>query len=162
SDTAHVVRPMTRVEARSDLHAAIDELRIESSTNLEAGLVTGYQVARDGFRPDATNRAVLLSDGLANVGHTQANPILAQGREAAAKQIALLGVGVGNDYGDALMEQLADKGDGYVVYISELAQAQKVFVEQLPAAVSIRALDAKVQVTFDPRTVAGYRLIGYD
>jgi Ca-activated chloride channel family protein len=119
-------------------------------------------VARDGFRPGATNRVVILSDGLANVGDTEANPILAQVREAAAKQITLLGVGVGNDYGDTLMEQLADKGDGYVVYISELTQAQKVFVEQLPAALAIRALDAKVQVTFDPRTVAGYRLIGYD
>jgi Ca-activated chloride channel family protein len=162
SDTAHVVRPMTRHERRSDLHAAVDELAIEGSTNLEAGLVTGYQVARDGFRSGATNRVVILSDGLANVGDTDAAPILAQVREAAAKQITLLGVGVGNDYGDALMEQLADKGDGYVVYISELAQARKVFVEQLPAALSIRALDAKVQVTFDPRTVAGYRLIGYD
>jgi Ca-activated chloride channel family protein len=162
SDNARVVRPMTRVAERSDLHAAIRELRIEGSTNLEAGLVTGYQVARDGFRAGATNRVILLSDGLANVGDTDAAPILSRVREAAQKQITLLGVGVGSDYGDTLMEQLADHGDGYVVYISELKQAEKVFVEQLPAALSIRALDAKVQVTFDPATVAGYRLIGYD
>lgn len=162
SDEARVVRPMTRIERRADLHAAVDGLAVQDSTNLEAGLVTGYRVARDGFRAGATNRVILLSDGLANMGDTEAAPILAQVREAAAKQITLLGVGVGNDYGDALMEQLADHGDGYVVYISELTQARKVFVEQLPAALTIRALDAKVQVTFDPGTVAGYRLIGYD
>jgi len=69
---------------------------------------------------------------------------------------------VGSDYGDALMEQLADHGDGFVVYVSELAQARTVFVQQLPATLTVRAMDAKAQVTFDPQTVAGYRLIGYD
>jgi Ca-activated chloride channel family protein len=162
SDDARVVRPMTRGARRADLHAAVNELSVRNSTNLEAGLVMGYQVAREGFRAGSTNRVILLSDGLANVGDTAAAPILARVREAADKQITLLGVGVGNDYGDTLMEQLADHGDGYVVYVSELAQARKVFVEQLPAALAVRALDAKVQVTFYPHTVAGYRLIGYD
>ncbi len=162
TEEARVLRPMTRVERRADLHAAVNELSAGGSTNLEAGLVTGYRVAREGFRAGATNRVILLSDGLANVGDTVAAPILAQVREQAGKQIALLGVGVGTDYGDQLMEQLADRGDGFVVYVSEPAQARKVFVEQLPATLSVRALDAKVQVTFDPQTVAGYRLIGYD
>jgi len=162
SDEARVLRPMTRVAQRADLHAAVDRLTIEGSTNLEAGLVEGYRVAREGFRAGLTNRVILLSDGLANVGDTAASPILTQVREAASKQITLLGVGVGNDYGDSLMEQLADQGDGYVVYLSEPAQARKVFVEQLPAALSVRAMDAKVQVTFDPQTVARYRLVGYD
>jgi Ca-activated chloride channel family protein len=161
-DTARVLRPMTAVRDRATLHAAIGELRPGGSTNLEAGLVTGYRVAREGFRDGATNRVILLSDGLANVGNTEPEPILRQVRDAAAKRIALLGVGVGSDYWDALMEQLADQGDGYVVYVSELAQARRVFVEQLPATLAVRALDAKVQVTFNPAVVATYRLIGYD
>jgi Ca-activated chloride channel family protein len=162
TDEARVVRSMTRVQHRSELNAAIDGLAAGGSTNLESGLVTGYKVARDGFRNGVTNRVVLLSDGLANTGDTAAAPILAQVREQADKQITLLGVGVGTDYGDQLMEQLADHGDGFVIYVSEPAQARKVFVEQLPATLAVRALDAKVQVTFNPKTVAGYRLIGYD
>ncbi|HKT06164.1 MAG TPA: von Willebrand factor type A domain-containing protein [Rugosimonospora sp.] len=162
SDTARVVRPMTRVTERADLHAAISRLAADGSTNLESGLVLGYQVAHAGYRSGTTNRVVLLSDGLANVGDTQAAPILSRVREEAAKQITLLGVGVGSDYGDALMEQLADHGDGYVVYVSGLDQTRRAFVDQLPATRPLRALDAKVQVTFDPRTVGSYRLIGYD
>src|SRR5215475_7353437 len=49
SDEATVVRPMTPVTQRSQLHAAVDKLRTENSTNLQDGLVTGYRVARDGF-----------------------------------------------------------------------------------------------------------------
>jgi Ca-activated chloride channel family protein len=161
-DTARTLRKMTSVRDRDALLDAVDRLEVGGSTNLEAGLVRGYEVARSGFRSGASNRVVLLSDGLANVGDTDAAPILARVRENAAKQISLLGVGVGSDYGDALMEQLADKGDGFVVYVSDLDQARRIFVDRLPAALAVRALDAKVQVTFDPAAVSTYRLIGYD
>jgi Ca-activated chloride channel family protein len=153
---------MTRLEERARLHASIDELRAQGSTGLEAGLVTGYRVAREGYRPGATNRVVLLSDGLANVGATDAEPILEQVREQAARRITLLGVGVGRDYADTMMERLADRGDGVAVYVSEADEARRTFVDTLPTALPVRALDAKVQVTFDPRTVAGYRLVGYE
>jgi Ca-activated chloride channel family protein len=159
---ARVLREMTPVRSRSLLHRAVDDLEAGGSTNLEEGLVTGYRVAREGFRREATNRVILLSDGLANVGNTDAEPILEQIREEAAKKISLLGVGVGSEYGDALMERLADQGDGFVTYVSELAQARQLFVSRLPAALTVRALDAKVQVTFDPSTVTSYRLVGYE
>ena len=162
SGTARVVREMTPVSSGAALHAAIDTLVPESSTNLEEGLVLGYEQARIGFRPGTSNRVIVLSDGLANSGSTSADRILARVRDEAAKQIALLGVGVGSEYGDALMERLADGGDGFVVYVSELGQAREVFVRRLPATLSVRALDAKVQVTFDPEAVTSYRLIGYE
>lgn len=162
NDEAGVVQRMTRVSERAELHKAIDLLSADGSTNLEAGLTTGYAVAREGFRKGATNRVILLSDGLANTGNTEADPILAQVREQAGKGIALLCVGVGSEYGDALMERLADKGDGFAVYVSERRQAEKLFVSRLPATLTVRALDAKVQVAFDSQAVETYRLLGYD
>jgi Ca-activated chloride channel family protein len=159
---ARVLREMTPVRNRAALHAAVGDLVAGGSTNLEAGLVTGYRVARDGYVAGASNRVILLSDGLANVGNTEAEPILRQVREEAAKQIALLGVGVGSEYGDALMERLADAGDGFVTYVSEREQARALFVTRLPATLTVRALDAKVQVTFSESTVASYRLVGYE
>ncbi|MET7401457.1 von Willebrand factor type A domain-containing protein [Dactylosporangium sp. NPDC005572] len=162
SDNADVLRPMTAVRDRGALHTAIDRLRIAGSTNLEAGLFKGYDIARNAFRTDATNRVILLSDGLPNVGSTDATSLVREVQEAAAKQITMMGVGVGSDYGDKFMEQLADKGDGYVVYVSERDEAARIFVEQLPAALSVRALDAKAQVEFNSQTVLSYRLIGYD
>lgn len=159
---ARVLREMTPVRSRSVLHRAVDDLEAGGSTNLEAGLVMGYRVARDGFINGATNRVILLSDGLANTGNTTPEAILRQIREEAAKKIALLGVGVGSEYGDQLMERLADEGDGFVTYVSEREQARQLFVYRLPATLTVRALDAKVQVTFDPSTVANYRLVGYE
>lgn len=162
SSEAEVLREMTRVSDKERLHSAIDELDAGGSTNLGDGLITGYQLARDSFRPSATNRVVILSDGLANTGTIDPEILLERIREEADKEIALLGVGVGSQYGDKLMERLADKGDGFVVYISEQRQARDVFVRQLPANLSVRAYDAKAQVVFDQENVESYRLVGYE
>ncbi|MFF5424762.1 MULTISPECIES: von Willebrand factor type A domain-containing protein [unclassified Streptomyces] len=156
--------PMTRVgEARERIGDLVDSLEIGASTNVEAGVRTGYDVAVEGHREGATNRVVLLSDALANTGETGAEGILARiDEERRTHGITLFGVGVGSDYGDDLMERLADKGDGHTTYVSTDEQARKVFVDQLPAQVELRARDAKAQVAFERATVEKFRLIGYE
>ena len=60
------------------------------------------------------------------------------------------------------MEQLADNGNGSYAYVDDLDEAQKLFVEDLTATLQVIALDAKIQVDFNPDVVAYYRLIGYE
>ncbi|MEU9174715.1 von Willebrand factor type A domain-containing protein [Streptomyces sp. NPDC048420] len=164
SDQAETVLPMTRLgDHRDRVHEAIDSLEPTYSTNLGAGVETGYETAVDGLREGATNRVVLISDALANTGDTDADSILDRIDGARREHgITLFGVGVGSDYGDALMERLADKGDGHTVYVSGADDAEKVFCEQLPQNIDLTARDAKAQVAFDPETVRQFRLIGYD
>ncbi|MEU3740160.1 von Willebrand factor type A domain-containing protein [Streptomyces sp. NPDC032198] len=164
SDSARTVLPMTRLgDHRGKVHSAVDAMEPAQSTNLEAGIRTGYDTAVGGKHDGATNRVVLLSDALANTGETSADGILERISDARREHgITLFGVGVGSDYGDALMERLADKGDGHTTYVSDSEEARKVFCEQLPANIELRARDAKAQVAFDPRTVKQFRLIGYD
>ncbi|MFH8563937.1 von Willebrand factor type A domain-containing protein [Streptomyces sp. NPDC017988] len=167
SDTAETVLPMTRLgdtgDGRSRVHEAIERMEPTRSTNLEAGVTTGYDTAVRGKKKGATNRVVLLSDALANTGETSADGILDRISDARREHgITLFGVGVGSDYGDALMERLADKGDGHTTYVSNDKEAREVFCEQLPAHIELRARDAKAQVAFDPATVERFRLIGYE
>ncbi|TRO69685.1 VWA domain-containing protein [Streptomyces sp. IB201691-2A2] len=164
SDEARTVLPMTRLgDHRGRVQDAIDTLEPTDSTNLGAGVTTGYRTAVDGLREGATNRVVLLSDALANTGETDADAILDRIADARrAHGITLFGVGVGSDYGDALMERLADKGDGHTTYVSNAEDARTVFVDQLPRNIDLTARDAKAQVSFDPETVDRFRLIGYD
>ncbi|KUN28113.1 hypothetical protein AQJ23_09435 [Streptomyces antibioticus] len=164
SDEAERVLPMTRLDGRrGEVHDAIDSLEPTDSTNLGAGVETGYETAEDGLRDGATNRVVLISDALANTGDTDSETILERiASERREHGITLFGVGVGSDYGDELMEELADKGDGHTAYVSDDEDARKVFVEQLPQNIDLTARDAKAQVAFDPETVREFRLVGYD
>jgi len=60
------------------------------------------------------------------------------------------------------MEQLADSGNGNYAYVDSLAEAEKLFVDDLTSTLQAIALDAKVQVGFNSEVVAYYRLIGYE
>ncbi|MFE2280380.1 von Willebrand factor type A domain-containing protein [Streptomyces sp. NPDC059454] len=164
SDEAETVLPMTRLGGnRGEVHDAVDSLEPTDSTNLGAGVETGYETAVEGLREGATNRVVLVSDALANTGDTDADAILERIADSRREHgITLFGVGVGSDYGDELMETLADRGDGHTVYVSGEEDAREVFCEQLPRNIELTARDAKAQVAFDPETVAEFRLVGYD
>ncbi|MGA5202413.1 YfbK domain-containing protein [Streptomyces variegatus] len=164
SDEAETVLPMTRLDGnRDEIQDAISDLDTQDSTNLGAGVETGYETAVEGLREGATNRVVLVSDALANTGDTDAESILERiAGERREHGITLFGVGVGSDYGDALMENLADKGDGHTVYVSDSDEARRVFSQQLPRNIDLTARDAKAQVAFDPETVEEFRLVGYD
>jgi Ca-activated chloride channel family protein len=105
----------------------------------------------------------VASDGVANVGLTDPDGLARQIRGFADAGITLTTIGVGmGDYNDHLMEQLADQGDGNYAYVDTLQEAQRVFTEDLVATLHVIALDAKVQVDFNPEVVAQYRLIGYE
>jgi Ca-activated chloride channel family protein len=160
---ARVVMEPTSLRHRSDILRQIDSLTPGGSTNAEAGLMLGYEMALDEVDGDRTTRVILLSDGVANVGLTSPDGILRQIGSAVDEGIDLttIGVGMGN-YNDVLMEQLADRGNGTYHYVDRLYDARRIFSESLSGTLQVIARDAKVQVEFNPAVVAAYRLIGYE
>ncbi len=60
------------------------------------------------------------------------------------------------------METLADKGNGNYSYIDSIYEAKKVLVDEMGATLVTVAKDVKLQVEFNPATVKGYRLVGYE
>src|SRR5262245_1148554 len=66
------------------------------------------------------------------------------------------------NYNDALMQALAQNGNGAAAYIDTLNEARKVLVEEATSTLIPIAKDVKIQIEFNPATVAEYRLIGYE
>ena len=162
-DDARVLLGPTRATDANRILGTIEELRPGGSTNLEAGLRLGYELARSSLTENGIDRVVLASDGVANVGLTDSDSILAAIRRDAAAGIELVSVGVGmGNYNDTLLEQLADQGDGFYAYVNVLEEARRLFTEDLTGTLQTVALDAKAQVRFDADVVAAYRLVGYE
>ena len=160
---ARVVLNPTPAHDAWAIQDAIDRLRPSGSTNAAGGLLLGYELARHAYDADSLNRVVLASDGVANVGPTDADSILGLIGDAATEHIQLVTVGFGmGNYNDTLMEQLADHGDGFYAYVDDLDEARRLFLDDLTGTLTTVALDAKAQVTFDPLQVRSYRLLGYE
>jgi Ca-activated chloride channel homolog len=153
----------TPASRRREIVGAIDGLWPGGSTNLEDGLRLGYDLARSSLTENGIDRVVLASDGVANVGLTDPDSILAAIARDAAAGIELVSVGVGmGNFNDALLERLADQGDGFYAYVNDRDEARRLFTEDLTGTLQTVALDARAQVEFDPEVVAAYRLLGYE
>jgi Ca-activated chloride channel family protein len=160
---ARVLLNPTSGEDRTTILNAIYSLNTEGATNAEAGLRLGYDIAYRAYRPGAINRVILCSDGVANVGATGPDAILESIGGYAKQGITLTTVGFGmGNFSDALLEALADRGDGHYAYVDTLDEAKKLFVDDLTSTLQVIAMNAKIQVDFNPEVVARYRLIGYE
>ena len=134
------------------------------STAGGAGIQLAYQIAEDNFIKGGTNRVILCTDGDFNVGVTSTAE-LQRLVEKKAKDtgvfLSVLGFGRGN-LNDAMMEAIADHGNGNYHYVDNRTEARKVLVEEMTGTLVTIAKDVKIQVEFNPAKVAGYRLIGYE
>lgn len=148
---------------RAKIDSALQQLSAGGSTNGASGIQLAYDLAQQSFIEGGVNRVILATDGDFNVGITDHNSLIELIEQKREKGIALttLGFGKGN-YNDYLMEQLADAGNGNYAYIDTINEARKVLVDELSATMQIIAKDVKVQVEFNPKLVAEYRLIGYE
>ena len=158
-----VVLEPTPGNERAKIIAALERLEAGGSTNGGAGIALAYAMAEQAFMKEGNNRVLLATDGDFNVGTTSFEALVDLVEEKRKSGVALttLGFGSGN-YNDHLMEQLADAGNGSHAYIDTLAEARRVLVSQRDATLRTIARDVKIQVEFNPATVAEYRLIGYE
>ncbi|HJQ14101.1 MAG TPA: YfbK domain-containing protein, partial [Anaerolineales bacterium] len=160
---AHVVLEPTPGSDKGRILEAIYSLHPEGATNAEAGIHLGYQMAMHAYNPEGINRVILCSDGVANVGETGPEAILEEVRHYVEENVTLTTIGFGMDnYNDTLMEQLADNGDGFYAYVDDLREARRLFVDQITGTLQTIAMDAKVQVEFNPQVVMRYRLVGFE
>ncbi|MBV9881493.1 MAG: von Willebrand factor type A domain-containing protein, partial [Sphingomonadaceae bacterium] len=144
------------VEALKNLHAG-------GSTAGAQGIRLAYDVARRNFSDNGINRVILATDGDFNVGLTdnQALINLVERERDSGITLTTLGFGTGN-YNEAMMEQIADHGNGNYAYIDSPREAQKVLDDELASTLFTIAHDVKIQVEFNPAYVSEYRLIGYE
>ena len=158
-----LVLPSTPGDRRGEILAALDALEAGGSTNGGEGIQLAYRVATENFIRGGINRVILATDGDFNVGTTSEGELtrLIEEKHRIGVFLSVLGFGTGN-VKDATMETLADKGNGNYAYIDELQEARKVLGEQLGATIATIAKDVKIQVEFNPRQAAAYRLIGYE
>ncbi|GHF34494.1 vWA domain-containing protein [Seohaeicola zhoushanensis] len=153
----------TKASERDKILAALNNLGAGGSTAGQAGLQQAYSVAESMKSEGEVTRVILATDGDFNVGLSdpEALKTFIEGKRKSGTYLSVLGFGRGN-LDDATMQALAQNGNGTAAYIDTLSEAQKVLVDQLSGALFPIADDVKIQVEFNPATVAEYRLIGYE
>ena len=153
----------TPVSEKETILRAISALEPGGSTAGAEGIRLAYALAEKSFRKGGVNRILLATDGDFNVGitdHNELKSFVAREREKGV-YLSVLGFGEGN-YRDEMAQTLAQNGNGVAAYIDTLNEAKKVLVQEATSSLFPIAKDVKLQVEFNPATVAEYRLVGYE
>jgi len=160
---ARLVLEHTSASEKTKILDAINSLQTSGSTNLEEAMLLAYKVAAKEFKPGASNRVLIMSDGAANIGEGAAQDILSKVKRYSKQGIfcSVFGFGIGT-YNDEMLETLANKGNGTYSFIDSEAEAKRIFVDELSATLNTIASDVKIQVEFMPRFIKQYRQLGYE
>jgi Ca-activated chloride channel homolog len=160
---AGLVLPSTPGSDKMKIKEAIQALEAGGSTAGGAGIKLAYATAKEHFNREGNNRVILCTDGDFNVGASSDDAMerLIEKERNSGVFLTVLGYGMDN-YQDAKMQKLADKGNGNHAYIDQITEAKKVLVNEFGGTLFTIAKDVKLQVEFNPANVQGYRLIGYE
>jgi Ca-activated chloride channel family protein len=153
----------TQASERTTILAALNALNAGGSTNGQGGIEQAYALAETMKTDGDVSRVILATDGDFNVSLSDPRGLQAyiEDKRETGTYLSVLGFGRGN-LQDSTMQSLAQNGNGTAAYIDTLSEAQKVLVDNLTGALFPIANDVKIQVEFNPSTVAEYRLIGYE
>ncbi|MCB9685467.1 MAG: VWA domain-containing protein [Alphaproteobacteria bacterium] len=127
SDVATVLPPTSATD-RQALREAVERVAIDGSTNLEAGLTRGYELARAARRSfDGVSRVVLFTDERPNTGRTDAASFMGMAEAASRDHVGTTTIGVGTQFGAELAQQVSSVRGGNLFFFSDLgAMREKV------------------------------------
>jgi Ca-activated chloride channel homolog len=142
-------------------HAAfIDRIRqvtARGSTAIHGGVMEGAAQVRHNLEARRLNRVVLLSDGQANVGPRRPEEFAKLGRELLQQGISVSTIGVGMQYNEDLMLQLARASDGNHTFVGESTDLIQVFNKEFDDVLASCAQTVSIDIELKPgvRVVRG-------
>lgn len=155
--TVDTLLPPTRATNRAALNAAIDRIAIDGSTNLEAGLTRGFEVARASKANfDGVTRVMLFTDERPNTGRTDAEGFMGLAARASADGIGMTTIGVGVQFGAELATRVSSVRGGNLYFFPDVAAMKERFAEDFDTMVTELAHDLVVELT----PAAGLRVAG--
>ncbi|MCB9526987.1 MAG: VWA domain-containing protein [Myxococcales bacterium] len=157
--TVQVVVPATKAVDKQSIHLGIERLAAGGNTALFAGVSKGADELRKFFDHNRVNRLVLLSDGLANVGPSSAAELARLGGALMREGMSVTTLGLGLDYNEDLMSQLARAADGNHAFIEHAQDLARFFDLEFGTVLKVVARDATLTIDCAPG-VRPVRLLG--
>ena len=129
---------------RQRARQALDKVQAGGQTALCGGLEEGLKHARSASTD--TRLVLLLSDGQANVGETDLEKVGARAYEAHQAGVTVSTLGVGLDYAEALMVEIATQGGGRFYHVERPAQIVPYVAGELGEVAALAARNTQIHL----------------
>jgi len=158
-NNVHTIVPAQNARNIQGIIQTIKQINAGGSTALFGGVSQGAAELRKNIENDFVHRIILLSDGLANVGPRMPSDLGRLGAALIKENISVTTVGVGTDYNEDLMAQLAQKSDGNTYFVESGYDLPRIFGSELGDVLNVVAKKVKVTIVL-PDGVSAVNIIG--
>lgn len=156
-DAAQIAFPMTSMSDKHKMITIVKTLQPTGGTNIYNGLELGLRELLRLKKPSAVARLILLTDGYCSVPPEQT---IAKATEYVQKGLQISAIGVGVDFNQALLSQLASVGGGLMQMAGDPSQIQQVFLKELNGMISPIGHDVKLEIIYNDQIIYK-QLMGY-
>ena len=125
---------------------AISQLQLEGSTNLDSGIQLAYQTANSYYDPEKSNRVIILTDAYANTGQIDATVISQYTVISGKEGIYFAGVGIGDTFNDAFLNELTEQGKGVYSAMITPQDAERIFTTGFTRFIDSAVSDVKFKL----------------
>lgn len=145
-----VLFPATSGKDKNKILGRIEKIAARGMTNLSGGMMEGFNQVSSSYKKEGmVNRVFLLSDGLANRGITDHEKLTEIARKAwREKGISLSSFGIGTDFNEKLMIDLAEHGGGNQFFIGLPEDIPGIFAQELQGLLAVVGQNASFSVAF--------------
>jgi Ca-activated chloride channel family protein len=137
-------------EAKGLALGLLRDVDARGSTDLHAGWTAGAGQLAAALDPASVARVLLLTDGLANQGVTDPPSLAATAAALRARGIATSTFGVGADFDERLLRDVAHEGGGNFYFIEMPQQIPDLLTSELGEALEVVARGAALEVVLPP------------
>ncbi len=159
--TVDVLVPATKASDKQSIWNRLRPVGAQGSTALFGGVSKAAGEIEKFLDLDRVNRVILLSDGLANVGPSSPKELGNLGASLAKQGIAVTTIGLGLDYNEDLMAQLARQSNGSHLFAEQPSDLEKAYALEFGDLLTAVAQSARVTIRCT-EGVRPVRIIGRD
>lgn len=146
NDKVETLIPPETISNKDMVNQALDRIRVRGTTNLSGGWLEGCRHVRSAMAETHLNRVILMSDGLANRGVTDMATLVGMAQQKRDEGISTTTMGLGNDFNEDLMMEMASAGGGAFYFIESPEVAPLIFHEELRGLLSVMGQNLSISV----------------
>jgi Ca-activated chloride channel family protein len=147
-DSVDVLQRSTNAipEAKRRALSALHDIGPRGMTDLSSGWLRGSAEIAEHLNEEGIARALLLTDGLANRGITERPMLAHHAGELRKRGVATSTFGVGADFDERLLRDMAHEGGGNFYFIENPAQIPDLLTSELGEALEVVARRAALEI----------------
>lgn len=161
--SAGVDMPAVKIGSNRDaIYRIIENINPSGMTNINDGMLSGYEQLMKNHDTNTNSRLILLTDGMTNRGETNVEKIISNSKKYNNKGIEISTIGVGQSLDFDLLRSLAEAGRGSNHFVGENeADIQKVFIDELESL--LYQIGKKPEIAIElPQGYTITKFYGYD